>query len=262
MTQRDDPKPPNEAPKPAVPSHQLSAPEFEAVIKRAVELQAGSSARLEEGVSETEAVRIGQELGLDATAVRRAIAEVRIRPPDESGALTKLVGPGTVRATRVVRRSAASTNAQLDRYLRETEFMVVQRRFPDRNRYERDSGLAAGWGRVTRGFSRGHRPLNLKQLDVAVSTLDAESCLVEISSDLGGVRGGLAAGVLGSGSALAGVGAAFVWATPIADPFILLAAPVIAGSWYGMRAIYRHVSRSLHDKLEALLDRVEHNDLV
>ena len=262
MTLRDDTTPPNEPPKPAVPSHHLSGPEFEAVIKRAVELQAGSSARLEEGVSDTEVVRIGQELGLDPTTVRRAIAEVRIRPAEESGALTTLVGPATVRATRVVRRSAASTAAQLDRYLRETEFMVVQRRFHDRNRYERDSGVAAGFGRLTRGFSRGHRPLKLKQLDVAISALDAESCLVEFSSALGGVRGGLAAGVLGSGSAVAGVGAAFVWATAIADPFILLAAPVVAGSWYGMRAIYRHVSRSLQDKLEALLDRVEHNDLV
>ena len=249
MTQRDDTIPPNEPPKPAVPSHQLSAPEFEAVIKRAVELQSGSSARLEEGVSDTEVVRIGQELGLDPTTVRRAIAEVRIRPAEESGALATLVGPGTVRATRVVMRSAASTASQLDRYLRETEFMVVQRRFPDRNRYSRDSGLAAGLGRFARGFSRGHRPLDLKQLDVAISALDAESCLVELSSDLKDARGGLAAGVLGSGSALAGVGAAFVWATPIADPFMLLAAPIVAGSWYGMRAIYRHMSRSLQDKL-------------
>jgi hypothetical protein len=252
---------PNESPNPPAPSHNLSAPEFEAVIRRAVELQTGSSARIEEGVSESEVVRIGQELGLDPTTVRRAIAEVRIRPAEERGSLTALVGPRAVRASRLVRRPAAGTGSEVVRYLRETEFMVMQRRFPNRVRYVRDSSLAAGLGRFARGFSRGKQPLNLKQIDVAISALDAESCLVEISSDLGDVRAGVAAGVLGSGSALAGVGAAFVWATPIADPFMLLAAPIVAGSWYGMRAIYRHVAKSLQDKLEALLDRVEHNDL-
>jgi hypothetical protein len=262
MTRRDDETAPaDEAPKPPVPSRNLTAPEFEAVVRRAVELQSGTSARTEEGVSETEVVRIGQELGLDPTTVRRAIAEVRIRPAEERGALESLVGPGTVRATRLVRRTATSTGSQLDRYLRETEFMVAQRRFADRTRYLRNASLAAGFGRFVRGLSRSHPPVDLKQLDVAISALDAESCLVEVSSDFGGVRTGLAAGVLGSGSALAGVGAAFVWATPIADPFMLLAAPVVAGSFYGMRAIYRHMSRSLQDKLESLLDRVEHNDL-
>ena len=263
MSRRDDdPAPANESPNPPVPSRNLSAPELEAVIKRAVELQTGISARSEEGVSETEVVRIGQELGLEATTVRRAIAEVRIRPAEERGPLVSLVGPGTVRATRVVRRPAASTGSELDRYLRETELMVAQRRFPDRTRYVRDSSLAAGLGRFARSFSRSHRPLSLTQLDMSITALDAESCLIEVSSDLSGVRGGLAAGVLGSGSALAGVGAAFVWASPIADPFMLLAAPVVAGSWYGMRAIYSHISKSLQDKLESLLDRVEHHDLV
>lgn len=235
--------------------------ELEAVIRRAVELQAAGSGRGGEGVSEADVVKIGQELGIEPAAVRRAMAEVRGMPAEEQGALVRIAGPGTVRAARVVRRPAAGTAAQVERYLRDTELMVPQRRFPDRTRYVRDSSIAAGLARFTRGFSRGHQPLGLNQLDVAVSAIDEQSCLVEVGVDLTGTRGGLAAGVLGSGTALAGGLAATVWATPVADPFMLLAIPVVAGAWYGMRAIYNQIRSASGDRLESLLDRVEHDDL-
>lgn len=244
-----------------VQSRNLTTQELEAVIRRAVELQAGSSDRTEEGVSEADVVRIGQELGLEPATVRRAIAEVRSFPAEEQGALVRIAGPASVRAARVVRRPVASTAIQIERYLRDTELMVPQRRFPDRTRYVRDSSLAAGLARFTRGLSRGHQPLKLSQVDVAVSTIDEESCLVEVGVDLAGTRGGLAAGVLGSGSVIAGGVATTVWATPVADPFMLLGIPIVAGAWYGMRAIYNAIRRSTQDKLESLLDRVEHEDL-
>lgn len=122
MKRRDDQdNPEHQASTLPVPSRNFTTQELEAVIRRAVELQAGNSARTEEGVSEVEVVRIGEELGLDPTTVRRAMAEVRGRPVEERGALVKLVGVGTVRAARVLRRPAASTGLLLDRYLRETE---------------------------------------------------------------------------------------------------------------------------------------------
>lgn len=242
-------------------SRNLTTQELEAVIRRAVELQASSSARSDEGISETEVVRIGQELGLEPATVRRAMAEVRARPAEEGGALVTLAGPGTVRANRVLRRPAAGIGLLLDRHLRETEFMVPQRRFPDRTRYVRDSSMAAGLARFARGFSRSQRPLDLKQLDVAVSAIDAETCLLEVSVDLAGTRGGLVAGVLGSSGGLAAGWAATVWATAVADPLMLLGVPVVAGAWYGTRAIYETIRRSVQDKLESLLDRVEHNEL-
>ena len=263
MERRDDQDDPEHRAShlPAAP-RKLTTQELEAVIRRAVELQAGGTIGADEGVSEVEVVRIGQELGLEPTVVRRAIAEVRSRPDGEEGALGRIAGAGTVRATRVLRRPAASTGLIVDRYLRETELMVTQRRFADRTRYVRDASLAAGFARFARNFSRAHRPLDLKELDVAVSALDAESCLLEISVDLGGTRGGLVAGVLGSGGGLAAGWAATVWATAIADPLMLLGIPVVAGSWYGMRAIYGTIRKSVQEKLESFLDRVEHNDLM
>lgn len=231
------------------------------MIRRAVELQAGSSSRADDGVSEDEVVRIGQELGLEPATVRRAMAEVRGRPAEESGVLVTVAGPRTVRATRVLKRPAAGTALQVDRYLRERELMVVQRRFPDRTRYIRDSSFAAGVTRLTRGLSRSHPPLDLRQLDVGVSAIDDDRCLLEVSVDLGGTRGGLAAGVLGSGTGLAGAWAVIAWATAVADPLMLIGIPVVAGAWYGTRAIYGAVRRSVQEKLESFLDRVEHNEL-
>jgi hypothetical protein len=252
--------PERRSPPPAV-SRNLTTQELEAVIRRAVELQAGTSARTEEGVSEAEVVKIGQELGLEPAAVRRAVAEVRSRPPAERTALGRSMGPAVARAARVLRRPAAATGLMLERYLRESELMVVQRRFPDRTRYVRDSSLAAGFARFARGFTRHQQPLDIQQLDVGVSTLDPESCLLELSVDLGSTRTGIAAGALGGGGGLAAGLAATVWATPVADPFMLLGIPVFAAAWYGMRRIYGGVHRNIQEKLESFLDRVEHNDL-
>jgi len=260
--ERDEDRELRDHPTPSHPvvSRPFTTRELEAVIRRAVELQAGTSAR-EDGVSEADVVRIGQELGLEPAMVRRAMAEVRARPAEESGILVRVAGAGTVRVSRVLRSPAASVGATLDRYLRETELMVVQRRFPDRTRYVRDTSLAAELGRIARTFVRSHPPLKVKQLDVAVTALDEESCLLEVSVDLRGTRGGLVAGVLGSGGALSVGWAATVWATAFPDPLMLVGIPVVAGSWWGMRAIYAAIRGSLQDRLESLLDRLEHGEL-
>ncbi|HSJ24758.1 MAG TPA: hypothetical protein VK929_08835 [Longimicrobiales bacterium] len=257
---RDLPAPtPANQPAPA-PTRRLTTGELEAVIRRAVELQS-DPAGPDEGVSEADVVRIGQELGLEPAAVRRAVAEVRGRAPEERGALTRLVGPATVRASRVMPRPAAATSTVLDRYLRKAELMVPQRRFPDRTRYGRDTSLAAGLSRIGQSLSRSHKPLRMNQLDISVSPLDDASCLVEVSSELRGVRGGLAGGVMGSTGGAATAWAATVWATPIADPLMLLGVPALAGAWLGMRAIYESIYSTTQDKLESLLDRLEHDEL-
>lgn len=242
-------------------SRNLTTDELEAVIRRAVELQAGSSARTDEGLAEAEVVRIGQELGLQPATVRRAIAEVRGRPAAESGALVTVAGPRTIRASRVLRRPAAECGRLVDRHLREAELMVVQRRFPDRTRYVRNASLAAGLTRFTRAFTQSQPSLDMKQLDVAVAALERDTCLLEVSADLTGVRAGLVAGVLGGGSGLAAGWAVIAWVTAIADPLMLIGLPAVAGAWYGTRAIYGAVRQSAHEKLEAFLDRVEHDEL-
>ncbi|MEJ2502848.1 MAG: hypothetical protein P8177_05955, partial [Gemmatimonadota bacterium] len=92
-----------------------------------------------------------------------------------------------------------------------------------------------------------------------VAALDDESCLLEVAIDLKGARAGTAAGAVGLGGVLGSGLAVTIWATPIADPLMVLGAPVVAGAWYGMRAIYGAVQRSAQEKLESLLDRIEHS---
>ncbi len=254
----DPTHPPTPAPAPA---RTLSTQQLEAVIRRAVELEAGTPGRADDGVSETDVVRIGRELGLDAATVRRAIAEVRTRPPEEHGVLARTMGPGTVSSSREIARSAHDTAARVERYLHDTELMIKQRRFPGRARYVRDSSLGAGMTRVVRELSRGPKPVNLQQVDVAVSPIDDERCLLEVSSDLKGARAGHAAGALGVGASLASGLAAFIWATPVADPLMLLGIPILGGAWAGMRAIYGLSVRSTRERLEALLERVEYDEL-
>jgi hypothetical protein len=244
-----------------VASHSFTTPELEAVIRRAADLQASQSVLAADGVSEADVLRIGQELGLEASAVRRAMAEVRSRPPDEHGVLGWFVGAGLVRASRVVQGSASDVATLLDGHLRDVELMLAQRRFANWTRYERDSSIAAGISRFTRTFSRTHQPLRLKQLDAAVSPLDTGSCLVELSIDLAVVRGGLVTGVFGSSSVVAAGWAGVVWATALADPLMILSVPVLAGSWVGMRAIYGTISRSSMHKLELLLDKLERDEI-
>src|SRR5215213_5668051 len=133
-----------------LPARMLSSTELEAVIKRAVELQTVRETEMTDGLSDAEVVRIGKELGLEQHLVRRAIAEVRSRPPEEHGVVAGVMGPGVVRAARTIRRPAVELGMFLERYLIETEFMVVERRLPERTRYVRGQGLGAApsarWG--------------------------------------------------------------------------------------------------------------------
>jgi len=242
-----------------LPARRLSSSELEAVIRRAVEIQSATGAP-DEGISEGEVLRIGQELGLDAVTVRRAIVDVRGRAPEEKGTLARVMGPGVVRAARTVRRPPAQVGLLLEEYLLACEYMVVQRRFPDRTRYVRATGVGATFGRAAQKFGSKHKMMELQQLDVAVSAIDEGTALVELSVDVTGTRAGLAGGaVVGGGGG--GLAASMSTAIMFGDPFALLGIPVVAVAALAARGIFGAVRGSTQDKLEAFLDRLEHGEL-
>ncbi|HEU0013722.1 MAG TPA: hypothetical protein VFQ45_08560 [Longimicrobium sp.] len=243
-----------------LPARRLSTTELEAVIKRAVELQAATGTP-DEGIAEAEVVRIGQELGLDPVHVRRAVMDVRGRAPSERGAMAAVMGPGVARAARTLKRPAAGLGLLLEEYLVRCEHMVVQRRFPDRTRYVRDTSFAANMSRIVKKMTGKLRPMNLSQLDVAVSSIDADTALVELSVEMKGARAGfLAGGLAGGGGAAASI-ATVAWVTPAVDLLALVGVPVLLGAVWGMRGIYGATHRSVHDKLESFLDALEHGDV-
>lgn len=256
---RPDPSPPPGSGH-DVPARRLSTEELEAVIRRAVELQTAAGGS-EEGVAESEVLRIGQELGLDATHVRRALSDIRSEPPQEGGLLGRVMGPGRVRAARTIRRPAARLGAFLEQYMVGVELMHPHRRFPDRTRYVRDESFAAGISRFTRSFGTREPRLDLKQLDVAVSYVEDDTAFVELSVDLSGDRTGYAAGGAALGTASSVPTVLFPLLTGAPDALALVAIPVF-GAWIaGMRAGYRYSARQVQEKLESFLDRVEHGDV-
>ncbi len=247
-------------PSPApVPGRRVSTQELEAVIRRATELQFARG-DAEEGLPEAEVMRIGKELGLEPGHVRRAILEVRGQPREEKGVMVSVMGPDTVRAARTIRRPAAALGMSLEEYLVSCEFMVVQRRFPDRTRYVRGNGMGAALGRAAAKMGQRSPMLDLRQVDVHVSPADDDSAYVELSVPMGAMRTGLAVGGLAAGGGGgAAVGTALAIIGP--DPFLLTGVPVFGAMMLLMRVIYRVTSGSVQDKLEAFLDRVEHGEL-
>lgn len=244
-----------------LPARKLSSTELEAVIKRAVELQTARETEMTDGLSDAEVVRIGQELGIEQHLVRRAISEVRSRPPEEQGMLAAVMGPRTVRVARTIRRPAVEVGIFLERYLLETEYMVVERRFPDRTRYVRAAGIGAALGRTFSKVGNRVAPLDLQAVDVGVAVADEDSCVVELTVDLGGERAGYAAGGAGLGVTTAAMPTAFALVSAAPDLLALLGIPLFAASMLGMRAGYRYSTGKVHDRLEAFLDRLEHGEL-
>ncbi|HEX8693091.1 MAG TPA: hypothetical protein VF746_11765 [Longimicrobium sp.] len=254
------PAPPGPPGSAGLPARRLTSVELEAVFQRAAELQ---SAREEtaEGLTEDEVVRIGQELGLEPHVVRRAISEVRSRPPAERGFVAGVMGPGVVRASRTIRRPAAELGMFLERYLLECEHMVVERRFPDRTRYAQAPGIGAALSRTFGKMGSRQPTLDLEKLDVGVALAGEDQALVELSVDLGPTRAGVLAGAAAAGTMTAGGAATFALVTGAPDLLALLGVPMFAAWILGMRVGYRYTARQLQDKLEGFLDRLEHNEL-
>lgn len=244
-----------------LPARKLSSTELEAVIKRAVELQTARETEMTDGLSDAEVVRIGTELGIEQHLVRRAIAEVRSRPPEESGVVAAMMGPGTVRAARTIRRPAVELGIFLETYLLEAEYMVVERRFPDRTRYVRAQGIGAALGRTFSKVGSRVAPLDLQTIDVGVALADEDSSVVTLSLDLSTGRAwGALGGVLGGTAGGGGVALA-VLATTAPHVLALAGIGVLAAGVLGSRGIYRLVANGVHNKLEAFLDRLEHGEL-
>lgn len=231
------------------------------VIRRAAELQARS---VEDpgsgGMAEEEVIRIGRELGLSGQHLAQALAEVRTSGAAERGILTRAMGEAVIDCTRSVRRDAAVVRQQLERYLLDHEYMVVQRRLPDRTIYVRASGVITVISLSTSNMFRRSPPLNLKSLAVSVQPAGTGECFVSVSTDLSGARAGYAAGGAALGAGVAGTGAA-VLAIAVAPPAALVALPALWLAGYVARESYAAAARKARIGLESLLDRLEHGEL-
>jgi hypothetical protein len=242
-------------------AQRLSNEEFEMVIRRAAELQAGSAEEPgADGLSEEDALRIGRELGLSGAHLGRALAEVRGGAVDESGVMVKVMGPSRYSASRAVSGEAGAVARTLEEYLVDDQYLVVQRRLADRTVFVRARGILAAVGRTTGELFRREPPLGVENLEVSVRQLEPGLCYVRLSTDLGSDRTGHAVGGAVLGGAFGGANAV-VLAIAVAPVAALVAVPILAASFGGMRYAYQRSARKAVVELEALLDRLEHREL-
>jgi hypothetical protein len=247
-----------------LPARRLSTVEVEAVLRRAVELQAreGDERVAEaEGMSETELVRIGREIGLSPWHIQQALAETSARPEQEERWFGRGFGPGDVRVSRLLRLPAERARADLDRYMHERECMVVHRRFTDRVVYVRASGFAADLQRGLSGFNQKYPRIDAPEVEVAIRPADEQSTYVGLRIDLRGRRTGWASGGLVTGTGTGGALAVFL-GLAVAPPAALVGIPIFLGSIWGSRAAYRRALAEKHEQLESVLDRLEHGELL
>lgn len=240
----------------------LTNEQFEMVIRRAAELQAGSAEEGgAEGLSEDEVLRIGRELGLSGTHLGRALAEVRSGAAPERGVVARLMGTSRFSVSRAVPGGASVVARDLEQYLVEHEYLVVQRRLADRTVFVRASGMLAAVARTTTGMFRRSPLLGVETLDVAVRPLEDRLCFVGLSTDLAGERTGHLVGGTVLGGVFGTVGAASL-SIAVGPVAALIGVPILAAGLGGMRYAYQGEARKVLVQMEALLDRLEHGDLI
>ena len=264
-----DPKPPA-TPGSSVPARRLGSDQIEAVVRRALELQAHEAdSTSDPGVSDAELIRIGGELGIGPTHMRRALAEVSADATRPRGG--GILGSARATASRAVPGSAERVRQHIDSYLRDSQYLAVLRRLPDRAIYEKSKGFQVEMTRMmdaTRDVVSGRKPKRIgagfdlrtaRTTEVSVSQLDENTSLVTLTADLGNQRTGYWVGIGASTGAVAAT-AGIVAAVIVAPPAALVALPVLAGGAWGSRALYTGVLERARLHLEALLDHLERGE--
>lgn len=251
----------------------LRRADLDRVIRRAAELQfqEGEKGEVGESLSEAEILRIGQEVGLEPSHMRRALGELRAEQltpalPAEEGVLARVVGPSRVQAARAIPGAAADLSPRLHDWLRRNESLTPLRERMGSSFWEPNQGFTA---QIQRGINLGGKNFELargKSLEVSVVELEAGWVLVTLVSDLSNVRTehGLGWGLgLGLGSLGAGVGVAAVVAFP---PVAIVGTAIAAGMAGGAAGatLARHTLAPARARmavaLEGLLDRCERGD--
>ncbi len=244
-----------------LPARQLSNEQFEMVIRRAAELQARSAEDPgAEVMAEAEVVRIGRELGLSPANLTQALAEVRGVRREEPGFLSRAMGVAVVSCARAVRGSDSEVRQRMERYLVDHEYMVVQRRLPERIIFAKARGVMAVIGLSTSQLFNRAPPLGLENVELSVQPLEEGRAYVTLATDLSGRRTGYAAGGAAIGSAVTTMGS-LALAIAVAPPAALLALPALGVAAAAARGAYGSTVNRVKTQLESVLDKLEHDEL-
>lgn len=243
---------------------------MERVLARAAELQgAGTGAEPGDELTEAQLLEIAREVGLSETHLRQAMAEERARVPvlDDGSFATRVAGPATAAASRVVRRAPADVLSALDTWMQREECLRLKRRFPDRLTWEPRSDLWSGVRRAVGGGGKSFALARAWEVAATVVVVDDTRTLVRLEADLSSARlarlraAGASAGAgAAAGGTLVAVGVTLGAAAVAVGALAVF--PVVAGAagaWAVARS-HRDVAARTGLALEQMLDRLEHEE--
>ncbi|NIM49825.1 MAG: hypothetical protein GTN62_06150 [Gemmatimonadales bacterium] len=234
---------------------------LERIIQRAAELQAAER-DIGEGLTEQELMKLGQDVGIPAAYLQRALldertgAVVRAQP----GPVAWLLGPRRLIANRTIPGQPRRIQEALNHWMTQGELLTVKRRFPDQTSWEARQDV---FSTIKRGFQIGGRPYHLtpaKEIVGQVVQLDDERCHVQLVADLSNTQ----RSHLSGGATLAGAGAitsAIGLTLGVAVPVALI--PLGLGMLVGFVAARRRLTQleRVNVAMEQVLDRLEHGEI-
>jgi hypothetical protein len=232
----------------ALQSRRYTDQEVTLVIKRAAELQAQESERIESrtsGLSLGELEQVAREAGLDPALVRRAATELDTR--NSTAPHSQWVGAPTVITIERTVQGEVST----DEY--EAIVEEIRRAFND-NGFVSTLGRSLAWTSLSDGAGRrrgGH------SINITVSPRNGNT-VIRAEESLRGVAGGLFGGLMGgigggTTGASIGVGLGVFHSAVIAGG---MWASIFGGSYLLARTIFGRLARRRGDRLRAVVDRI------
>lgn len=234
---------------------------LERIIRRAAELQTRER-EIGDGLSDSELMSLGEEVGILPQHLRQALSEERSREltTADHGLVTRFLGPRRVAAQRTVPGKTLSTETALREWMSEGELLQVKRRYPDRTSWERKEGAFAS---IKRSFGVGGRKYVLAgATEVVTKVIEAGEAdsRVQLIADLSNKRRGYLIGssvFLGGGATTTGIALALGVMAPVAVVPVILSAPIAAL----IARSHRQEIEKFQVALEQILDRLEHGEL-
>jgi len=246
---------------------QISRRELEVVIRRAAELYAAESDP-DDGISESELIRIASELGLPSHLVRQALYETTGYEAEPT-LVDRLAGPTRLTLTRVIPSEPEPIAKRLEEYLTSQEYLQITRREGRRTWFAPADDVVSRIIRALARPSKHYAIARARRLALTVNPLDEKRTHVRIDLDLGAQRRDLllVGGLLGAGPVgllLGGVAAAMIdiLAGPIGATGVIgmIGAGMITAAGAGTSVgagIFRQQRRSAELEVAGILDRIE-----
>jgi len=253
-------------PVPASPAL-LDRAALERVLARASELSSLAS-DVPEGMSETQLIEIGKEVGLSSATLRQALAEERTRVvlAEETGFEARTMGPAAVSVTRAIPHAPEAILTLLEEWMRSDYRMLVKRRFGNRRTWEQRSGVFAELDRSLRGNQAAATLTRASEFAATVSAIGDGRTAVRLDADISNLRRQRRTGGLGLVMAGITLGTTSVVIGGVLAPLAMLPLFVACGAvpfgamsavgWAMMKGHRKQAERT-QLALAQLLDRLE-----